>query len=90
MGSHDSALDLVIGELAERGFTARSVAIGSLGGVAAVERGECDLAPVHLIDPRSGGLGSIMVVKRQQELLKRVRAPESVPGLLQFAARKTV
>ena len=54
MGSHDSALDLVIGELAERGFTARSVAIGSLGGVAAVERGECDLAPVHLIDPRSG------------------------------------
>ncbi|HEY7246791.1 MAG TPA: molybdopterin biosynthesis protein [Xanthobacteraceae bacterium] len=54
MGSHDSALDLVIGELAERGFAARSVAIGSLGGVAAVERGECDLAPVHLIDPGSG------------------------------------
>jgi len=54
MGSHDSALDLVIGELADRGFTARSVAIGSLGGVAAVERGECDLAPVHLIDPTSG------------------------------------
>ena len=54
MGSHDSALDLIIGELAERGFTTRSVAIGSLGGVAAVERGECDLAPVHLIDPTSG------------------------------------
>ena len=32
MGSHDSALDLVLGELAERGFTARSLAIGSLGG----------------------------------------------------------
>ena len=31
-----------------------------------------------------------MVVKRQQELLKRVRAPEFIPGLLQFAARKTV
>jgi hypothetical protein len=29
-----------------------------------------------------------MVVKRQQELLKRVRAPESIPGLLQFAARE--
>src|SRR5262249_9253393 len=54
MGSHDSALDLVIGELGNRGFTARSVAIGRPGGVAALERGECDLAPVHLIDPRSG------------------------------------
>jgi putative molybdopterin biosynthesis protein len=54
MGSHDSALDLVLGELAERGFTARSVAIGSLGGVAAVQRGECDLAPVHLLDAKSG------------------------------------
>jgi putative molybdopterin biosynthesis protein len=54
MGSHDSALDLVLGELADRGFTARSLAIGSLGGVAAVERGECDLAPVHILDPASG------------------------------------
>jgi putative molybdopterin biosynthesis protein len=54
MGSHDVALDLVLGALAERGLTARSIAVGSLGGVAAVERGECDLAPVHLMDPRSG------------------------------------
>jgi putative molybdopterin biosynthesis protein len=54
MGGHDTALDLVLSELAERGFTARSLAIGSLGGIAAVERGECDLAPVHLLDPRSG------------------------------------
>jgi putative molybdopterin biosynthesis protein len=54
MGSHDVALDIVLGALAERGLTARAIAIGSLGGVAAAERGECDLAPVHLIDPRSG------------------------------------
>ena len=30
------------------------IAVGSLGGVAAAERGECDLAPVHLVDPASG------------------------------------
>jgi len=28
--------------------------VGSLGGVAAISRGECDVAPVHLIDPDSG------------------------------------
>jgi putative molybdopterin biosynthesis protein len=54
MGSHDVALDVVVGALAERGFSARTLAIGSLGGVAAASRGECDLAPVHLIDPATG------------------------------------
>jgi putative molybdopterin biosynthesis protein len=54
MGSHDVALDVVVGALAERGFSARVLAVGSLGGVAAASRGECDVAPVHLIDPQSG------------------------------------
>jgi putative molybdopterin biosynthesis protein len=54
MGSHDVALDVVVGALAERGFSARVLAVGSLGGVAAASRGECDIAPVHLIDPNSG------------------------------------
>ena len=54
MGSHDVALDVVVGALAERGFSARTLAVGSLGGVAAASRGECDIAPVHLIDPESG------------------------------------
>jgi putative molybdopterin biosynthesis protein len=54
MGSHCIALDVVLGALAERGLVARTIAIGSMGGVAAAERGECDLAPVHLVDPASG------------------------------------
>ena len=54
MGSHDIALDVVVGELFRRGFGARTIAVGSLGGVAALGRGECDLAPVHLIDPATG------------------------------------
>jgi putative molybdopterin biosynthesis protein len=54
MGSHDVALDVVVGALADRGFSARTLAVGSLGGVAAATRGECDIAPVHLIDPASG------------------------------------
>jgi putative molybdopterin biosynthesis protein len=54
MGSHDIALDAVVGALSEQGFSARVLAVGSQGGVAAAQRGECDIAPVHLIDPDTG------------------------------------
>jgi putative molybdopterin biosynthesis protein len=58
MGSHCLALDAVLGALAEQNLSARTIAVGSLGGVAAAERGECDLAPVHLLDPTSGAYNS--------------------------------
>jgi putative molybdopterin biosynthesis protein len=54
MGSHDIALDVVVGALADRGFSARTLAVGSLGGVTAATRGDCDIAPVHLVDPATG------------------------------------
>jgi putative molybdopterin biosynthesis protein len=54
MGSHDIALDVVVGALAERGLRARTIAVGSLGGVNAASRGECDIAPVHLVDAATG------------------------------------
>jgi putative molybdopterin biosynthesis protein len=54
MGSHDIALDVMVGALSEQGFSARVLAVGSQGGVAAAQRGECDIAPVHLIDPATG------------------------------------
>jgi putative molybdopterin biosynthesis protein len=54
MGSHCVALDAVLGTLAEQGLVARTIAVGSLGGVSAAERSECDLAPVHLLDQASG------------------------------------
>jgi putative molybdopterin biosynthesis protein len=54
MGSHDIALDVVVGALSERGVRARTIAVGSLGGVSAAGRGECDIAPVHLLDPATG------------------------------------
>jgi putative molybdopterin biosynthesis protein len=54
MGSNDMALDIVVGKLAEQGLSVRTIAVGSLGGVIAASRGECDLAPVHLVDPATG------------------------------------
>jgi putative molybdopterin biosynthesis protein len=78
MGSHDVALDVVVGALATRGFTARTLAVGSLGGVAAASRGECDLAPVHLIDPESGQYN----VHLATPALRLVRGWQRMQGIL--------
>ncbi len=53
-GSHCVGLDAVAAELAREGVTTRILALGSLGGLAALARGECDIAPIHLLDPASG------------------------------------
>jgi putative molybdopterin biosynthesis protein len=53
-GSHCVALDAVLSRLSQQGISARTIAIGSMGGVAAARRGECDLAPIHLMDPATG------------------------------------
>jgi putative molybdopterin biosynthesis protein len=81
MGSHCIALDVVLGALAEHAFTVRTIAVGSMGGVAAAGRGECDLAPVHLVDPASGvynahllrpGIALVKGWQRMQGLVHRL------------------
>lgn len=54
MGSHCTGLDAVVSALAARSLTARVLAMGSLGGLSALRRGECDIAPIHLMDPATG------------------------------------
>jgi molybdenum cofactor synthesis domain-containing protein len=53
VGSHCTGLDLVTAPLARAGLFVRSIAVGSLGGLAAAKRGECDFAPIHLFDEDS-------------------------------------
>lgn len=53
VGSHCTGLDLVTAPLAHAGLVVRSIAVGSLGGLAAAKRGECDFAPIHLFDEKS-------------------------------------
>lgn len=54
MGSHCVGLDAVVSALLRSGLTARVMAQGSLGGLSALGRGECDVAPIHLLDPATG------------------------------------
>ncbi len=53
VGSHCTGLDLVTASLARAGLLVRSIAVGSLGGLAAAKRGECDFAPIHLFDEKT-------------------------------------
>lgn len=54
IGSHCVGLDFLLSALQQRGISAKSLYVGSTGGVTAAKRGECDLAGVHLLDPQSG------------------------------------
>lgn len=80
VGSHCTGLDLVTAPLAHAGLTVRSIAVGSLGGLAAAKRGECDLAPIHLFDDKSetyntpylaGGLELVPGWRRMQGIVFR-------------------
>jgi len=54
IGSHCVGLDLLAGMLVRAGVRAKSLYVGSMGGVAAARRGECDVAGVHLLDSATG------------------------------------
>lgn len=54
VGSHCVGLDVLIGRLIGEGLTVKALNVGSMGGLNAAKRGECDVAPVHLMDPATG------------------------------------
>ena len=77
-GSHCVALDVVLSRLAEQGIVTRRIAVGSQGGVAAAKRGECDIAPVHLMDPVSGKYNEHLL----EDGLSLVRGWERMQGVV--------
>jgi putative molybdopterin biosynthesis protein len=54
IGSHCIGLDDVLGLVAAEGFRVKSIPVGSTAGLAAVARGEGDVAGVHLLDEETG------------------------------------
>lgn len=54
IGSHCVGLDFLVGRLQDQGFHTKFMAVGSTAGLQAAQRGECDLAGCHLLDPRTG------------------------------------
>jgi putative molybdopterin biosynthesis protein len=54
IGSHCIGLDYLLGRLQDLGYRTKFLAAGSMAGLDAARRGECDLAGVHLLDPETG------------------------------------
>jgi len=84
IGSHCTGLDAVVARLSDRGIRARILTTGSQGGLGALRRRECDIAPIHLLDPESGryntsfladGMRLIPGWRRMQGLLFRPGDP---------------
>ena len=80
VGSHCTGLDLVTAPLARAGLSVRSISVGSLGGLSAARRGECDLAPIHLLDEKTetynvpflaGGIELVPGYRRMQGIVFR-------------------
>ncbi len=53
IGSHCVGLDALVGEMQARGVSTKTLYAGSMAGLAAAKRGECDIAGIHLMDPET-------------------------------------
>jgi molybdopterin molybdotransferase/putative molybdopterin biosynthesis protein len=54
IGSDCVGLSAVLQPLQAEGLSLKVLNVGSTGGLSAAKRGECDIAPVHLMDPETG------------------------------------
>jgi putative molybdopterin biosynthesis protein len=54
IGSHCIGLDYLLSRLQQNGIRSTFLAVGSLGGLEAARRGECDIAGVHLMHMQTG------------------------------------
>jgi molybdopterin molybdotransferase/putative molybdopterin biosynthesis protein len=92
IGSHCIALDYLLGELQRRGIRSKFLAVGSTAGLDAAKRGECDVAGVHLLDPRTNEYNRPFLVP-ELELVPgygRLQGIVFRPGDKRFANRSPV
>jgi putative molybdopterin biosynthesis protein len=54
IGSHDLIVDVLADMMSGNGFFLAGTHVGSMGGLMALKRGECHLAPIHLLDEETG------------------------------------
>jgi putative molybdopterin biosynthesis protein len=99
IGSHCVGLDAIAGALAREGFTVKLMAVGSQGGLAAAQRGECDVAPIHLLDTETGeynrpflgeSLRLLEGYAREQGIVTRMEETRSIEALVADADLRMV
>ncbi len=78
IGSHCIGLDYLLGELQRQGVRSKFIAVGSTAGLDAARRGECDVAGVHLLDPKTSEYNRPFVT----EALELVRGYGRLQGIV--------
>jgi putative molybdopterin biosynthesis protein len=89
MGSHCIGLDAVVSMLMEQDVRVRILALGSLGGLAALKRAECDIAPIHLLEPETDAYNAPFL-SDEMRLIKGWRRMQGLvfrPGDKRFEGR---
>lgn len=88
IGSHDIIMDLISEKI-----PATSAHTGSLGGLMALKKGECHIAPIHLLDEATGIYNQSFIdkyldkgilikgVKRIQGLMVKAGNPKNIVGI---------
>ncbi|MDD4833289.1 MAG: molybdopterin biosynthesis protein [Lutispora sp.] len=97
IGSHDLIMDIA-GNMMHRknsGYNLSSAHVGSMGGIMAIRRGEAHIAPIHLLDEKTGiynieyikkylsniDMALIKGVKRVQGIMTKKNNPKSIKGI---------
>ncbi len=79
VGSHDVAIDLLAGALADRGLELVSANVGSIAGLVALRTGSTHVAGTHVLDPASRTYNDVAV---------RRYIPDARVALIAFAQRE--
>lgn len=101
IGSHDIVMDIIGNHLHTENpqLFLSSAHVGSMGGIMAMKKGECHLAPIHLMDEETGEynvsyvkrylnnekMALIKFVKRSQGLMIQKGNPKGIKGILDLA-----
>ncbi len=91
IGSHDIAMDYMDDLLSDYGFRLSSSHVGSFGGVIAMKKGECHIAPVHVLEDGEYnkalidkyGLDAVLVkgIKRIQGIAVKKGNPKNIMSI---------
>lgn len=97
IGSHDLIMDILANMIHERyrHINLSSAHVGSLGGIMAIKRGEAHIAPIHLLDDKTGtyniqhlkkylknkDISLIKGVKRLQGLMVKRNNPKGINSI---------
>ncbi|MBM7614873.1 molybdopterin biosynthesis protein [Alkaliphilus hydrothermalis] len=101
IGSHDLVIDLLGNQIHETNslLFLSSAHVGSLGGIMAMKKKECHLAPIHLMDTKTGeynisyvrqyskgeSMALIKFVGRSQGLMVKKGNPKKIKGIADLA-----